>query len=89
MSFDTGFPVEHGKLLRTLGPDVQVNGGPHVGLLLHGTPDAIRAETRRILEEVKPESKKFIIREGNNLSPCTPPENIKAMYDTVLEYGRF
>lgn len=87
MSFDTGFPVNHGELLKTLGPDVEVAGGVHVAILRSGTPDEVRKETRRILEEVKPLSQKFIIEDANNLSPCTPEENIRAMYETVLEYG--
>jgi len=87
MSFDTGFPVNHGELLKTLGPEVEVAGGVHVAVLRSGTPEEVRKETRRILEEVKPLSHKFIIEDANNLSPCTPEENIRAMYETVLEYG--
>lgn len=88
-SFDTGFPVKHGELLRELGPDIQLYGGVHVDILLNGTAEQVEAETKRILEDVKPHSRKFIIKEANNLSPRTPPKNIAAMYEAVKKYGVF
>ena len=86
-SFDTGFPVRHGELAAELGPDVTISGGVHVDLLLGGTPQQVEAETRRIIGEVKPVTRRFIMREANNLAPCTPPENIAAMYEAVRQYG--
>lgn len=86
-SFDTGFPVDHGKLRAELGPDIQIHGGPHVNLLLHGTPDAVAAETRRILHSGVMAGGKFILREANNLAPRTPMANLQAMYDTCKQEG--
>lgn len=88
-SFDTGFPINFKKTLTELGLEVHVSGGVHVDILRAGTTEQVAAETRRILEEVKPLTRKFTIKEANNLSPGTPPENILAMYNTVLEYGRY
>lgn len=88
-SFDTGFPVKHGELLRELGPEVAVSGGVHVQLLRDGTPDRVAEETRRILADVKPQGKRFTIRDANNLVPCTPLENLESMYNTVRTYGYF
>jgi hypothetical protein len=48
-SFDTGFPVDFGRLRAELGPKVWISGGPHVALLKDGTPDRIEAEVKRIL----------------------------------------
>jgi len=87
--FDTGFPIHHGELVKDLGPDVTIYGGPHVQLLQSGTKEAVSAETKRIIGLVKPLTKKFVIRDANNLAPMTPLENIKAMYDTVKKYGRY
>lgn len=87
-SFETGFPIDHGEIVRELGPDVEVLGGPHIDLLLSGTPEAVREETKKILLDIKPH-KKFILRDANNLCPNTPPENIKAMYDAVKEFGKY
>lgn len=88
-SFDTGFPVDHGWLRRELGPEVRINGGPHVELLRSGTQEAIREETRRILRSGVMEGGKFVLREGNNLAPGTPEENVAAMYAACKEFGGY
>ena len=36
MSFDTGFPIDFGLVRQALGPEVTINGGPHVELLRQG-----------------------------------------------------
>ncbi len=83
--FDTGFPVRHGELARELGEKVTINGGPVVGLLLGGTPEQVYTETKRIIDEVRPYTRRFVMREANNLAPCTPDENIAAMYRAVKD----
>lgn len=87
MEFDTGFPIDHAKLTHQMGPKVQINGGPKVDLLLQGTPEQVEAETKRIIEAVRPNTRRFIMREANNLSPGTPEANLKVMYETVRKYG--
>jgi len=86
-SFDSGFPVRHGELVQALGPDIELLGGVHINLLLNGTPEAVADEARRILEEVKPHTRRFILKEANSLAPRTPPENMLAMYNAVKKYG--
>jgi len=88
-SFDTGFPVDFGALRRALGPEVTINGGVTVMLLKDGSPDEIRADVKRICESGIMEGGKFILREANNLAPCTPVENIAAMYEAAKEFGRY
>lgn len=88
-SFDTGFPVKHGKLCQELGPEVTIQGGPSAQLIRNGTPEEIERESRRILEEVKPVSRNFVFRDGNDIPPYTPMENIQALYDACLKYGRY
>ena len=88
-SFDTGFPINFKKTLEALSPETQMNGGVHVDILLHGTPDKTVNAVKSICEEVKPLSKKFVMREANNLSPKTPLENIGAMYEAVKKFGKF
>ena len=87
MSFDTGYPVKHGDLIKSLGQNVSINGGPAVSILQFGKSEDVEKETLRIINEVKPLTKRFIMREANNLSPCTPLENIEAMYKTVQMFG--
>ncbi len=86
-SFDTGFPVDHGQLRRDLGSDVYISGGPAIGMFITGTPEQLYAETRRILESGVKEGGRFGLREGNNLPPRVPLENLLAVYQACLEHG--
>lgn len=88
-TFDTGFPVDHGKLRTQLGPDVQINGGPTIMLLKDGKLDQIEAETKRICGSGVMEGKRFILIAANNLAPCTPIENTTALYEAGKKYGRY
>lgn len=88
-SFDTGFPVDFFELRRQLGPEVEILGGPTAMLLKDGTPDELEQEVVRILRSGITEGGRFILREGNNLSPGTPLENVRAMYETVRREGRY
>jgi uroporphyrinogen-III decarboxylase len=88
-SFDTGFPVDFGQLRRDLGPDVQISGGPTVMLLKDGTPAAIRREVERICKSGIMKGGRFILRDANNLAPCTPVENIAAFYEAGKTFGRY
>ncbi len=86
-AFDTGFPIDFARLRRELGPEVTIQGGPHIELLRTGTPEQVVEETRRILQSGILEGGRFILREGNNLAPGTPLENTEAMYRAAREYG--
>jgi hypothetical protein len=86
--FDTGFPIDLGRMREVLGPEVQINGGPTIMLLKDGTPAAIRAEVKRICECGVMKGGRFILREANNMAPLTPVENVAALYEAGREYGR-
>lgn len=85
--FDTGFPVDFGWLRRELGTDVRIFGGPHVELLRNATPERVREESKRILASGVLDGGLFVLREGNNLAPGTPLENIEALYSSARDYG--
>lgn len=87
-SFDTGFPVDFGRLREELGPGVRIQGGPNVKIVHRGTPCEIWEETRRILQTGALEGGLFVLREGNNLAPGTPLENTEALYYSGREFGR-
>ena len=89
MSFDTGYPVDHGELRRSLGPEVEIQGGPEVMVLKGGTAESVYERTRAILESGVMEGGRFILREGNNLPPGCPEANLEAMYRACLEHGRY
>ncbi len=86
-SFDTGFPVDHGRLRRELGPEVQIFGGPTIMLVKEGSLEKIDAEVRRICESGVLDGGKFVLIAANNLAPNTPVENIKALYGAGKKYG--
>jgi uroporphyrinogen-III decarboxylase len=88
-SFDTGFPVDFAALRETLGPEVEILGGPHVELLRRGPVEAIVNETRRVLQSGVMRGGRFVLREGNNLAPGTPAANVAAMYAACKEFGRY
>jgi len=85
--FDTGFPIDHGKLRQDLGEDVEIQGGTEIALLLNGTPERNYVRTREILQSGVMAGGRFILREGNNLPPNCPPANLEAMYAACLEHG--
>jgi len=88
-SFDTGFPVDHGRLREELGDDVEISGGPEVHVLLNGSADQVYERTRAILTSGVMRGGRFILREANNLPPRVPQENLAAMYRAALEWGNY
>ncbi|GMU94344.1 MAG: hypothetical protein AMXMBFR4_34020 [Candidatus Hydrogenedentota bacterium] len=88
-SFDTGFPVDFASLRRELGPEVEFYGGPHIELMRSGTPSQIYANAQEILESGIRKGGRFVLREGNNLAPETPLENIATLYRAAKEFGRY
>jgi uroporphyrinogen-III decarboxylase len=87
--FDTGFPVDHGALRRELGPEVELLGGPEVGLLLSGTPERVYARTQAILQSGVMAGGRFMLREANNLPPRVPEPNLKTFYQACLDHGGY
>ncbi|NIA20928.1 MAG: hypothetical protein GWP05_02920 [Anaerolineaceae bacterium] len=86
-TFDTGFPVDHGALRQALGEDIEILGGPEVMVLREGTAEEVYQKTRSILTSGVMAGGRFVLREGNNLPPCCPEENLAAMYRAALEFG--
>ena len=81
--FETGFPINFTNLRQQLGPDVTIHGGPNIMILRDGSAQEVQLETRRILRSGILDGGKFVLREGNNLAPHTPFENLAAMYQEV------
>jgi hypothetical protein len=88
-SFDTGFPVDHGALREQLGDEVEILGGPPVAALLDGTADQVYEQAGQILGSGVKRGGRFVLREGNNLPPNVPEENMAAMYQASLDFGRY
>lgn len=88
-SFDTGFPIAHGKLREELGLDVEILGGPHVELMRSAPAKAVYDCAKAILESGVRAGGRFVLREGNNLAPGTPLENIRMLYQAAKDAGRY
>jgi uroporphyrinogen decarboxylase len=77
-------------LKRQFGRDLTFYGGgvdtQHV--LPHGTPDEVRDEVRRRIDDLAPGGG-FIFNTVHNIQADVPPENIMAMWETLQEHGRY
>lgn len=87
--FDTGFPINFATLRDDIGDEVHINGGVHVDILQRGTPADVRAEVQRILHSGVTRGGRFIMKEANNLPPCTPEANLLAMYEATRAFGTY
>jgi len=88
-SFDTGFPINFHTLRDQVGDDVEIRGGVRVPDLLTCTSKEIYTKTRDILTSGIMRGGKFIMAEANDLAPCVPLENLKAMYAATKEFGTY
>lgn len=88
-SFDTGFPVDFAWVREQVGPKVEIKGGPPVAFLLEAKPAEVREKVKTILATGITRGGRFVLREGNNLPPGVPMENIWAMYEAGKEFGRY
>ena len=55
------------------------------GILVTGSPDDVRHEVRNLIDALGPGG--YILAPSHVLQPDTPPENLVAMYEEVMEYG--
>ena len=64
-------------------------GAINTQLVIEGTPDAVRAETRRILDLMKPGGGYVASPSHDYVLYETPVENVLALYDTVRTSGGY
>jgi uroporphyrinogen decarboxylase len=77
------------KLKADFGRDITFWGGfDQQQTLPFGTPEEVRDEARRLLDEFMPGGG-YVFAAGHNIQADVPPENIVALFDTVHEYGRY
>lgn len=66
--------------------DVLVMGNVDpAGELRNGTPDSVRAATRRVMESCS-RYPNFVVSSGCDIPPLTPRENIDAFFGAVEEF---
>ncbi len=82
--------MEPERLKRLYGRDVVLNGCLDTHhLLIAGTPDQVRRETRRVIQIMKPGGGYVASPSHDYLLPETGVENTLALYETVRECGAY
>lgn len=77
------------KLKREYGRHITFWGGfDQQRVLPFGTPEQVREEAKRLLDDFMPDGG-FVFCAGHNIQTGVPPENVLALFDTVYEYGRY
>jgi uroporphyrinogen-III decarboxylase len=83
-----GYQVDLHRIGRIMGGRVVLLGNIDPMLIHSGTPDEVRAATRRVIEILGP-YRGLIIQDGNNIPPGSPLRNINAMMEAAELYGRY
>jgi uroporphyrinogen decarboxylase len=80
--------MDSAELKREFGKDITFWGGgvDTQRVLGSGTPDDVRADTRKRIEDLAPGGG-FVFATVHNIQGNVPPENIMAMWETLQEYG--
>jgi uroporphyrinogen-III decarboxylase len=82
-----GWEVDLDLIGEVMGGRVVLLGNVSPLTIAHGTPDQVKAETRRVIEKLG-DYGGLIIQDGNNIAPGSPVENINAMMEAAEEYER-
>ena len=85
-AYHFGNAIDMKAMVEKFPEDVLVMGNVDpAGVLRLGTPEIVRAETLRIMNDCC-NHQNFVISSGCDIPPMTPWENIKAFFDAVDEY---
>ena len=85
-SYSVGNAVDMETTLKGLPADAVVVGNlDPAGVLRNGTPEEVRKEALKLLENCS-KYPNFVISSGCDMPPQTPIENIQAFFDAVEEY---
>lgn len=82
--------MEPGALKKRYGQRLSFWGGgcDTQRVLPYGTPADVRAEVRARIAALAPGGG-FVFNPVHNIQPLVPPENVVAMFDAALEFGRY
>jgi len=76
------------RLKREFGRDITFWGAVDTQTVLpRGSPVDVRSEVRRRIDDLAPGGG-YVLCAVHNIQPEVPPENIVAMYEAALEYGK-
>jgi len=82
-----GYEVDLDRIGEVMGGRVVLVGNVNPMLIHAGTPDEVRAATRRVIEKLGPRGG-LIVQDGNNIPPGSPVANINAMMEAAEAWGR-
>ena len=82
--------MDSAELKREFGKDIVFWGGgvDTQRVLGTGTPDEVRAEVKRRVEDFKPGGG-FVFNTVHNIQGNVPAENLIAMWEALREYGEY
>jgi uroporphyrinogen-III decarboxylase len=81
--------MEPAALKTAFGDRLLLMGAINSQLLIEGTPDAVRAETRRVLDIMKRGGGYVASPSHDYVLVETPVENVLALYETAHQYGTY
>lgn len=79
--------MDTAKLKREFGRDLVFWGGgcDTQKILPFGTPQQVREEVKRRVDDLGPEG--FVFAQVHNIQPGVPPQNLEAMWQAAAEFG--
>lgn len=80
--------MEPWRLKKEFGKDLTFFGGIDTQQLLYKNEQEVRDGVRDVIRTYAPGGG-FIFASSHNIEPDTPTENIPAMFETALEYGKY
>jgi uroporphyrinogen-III decarboxylase len=83
-----GYQVDLERVAAVMGGRVVLLGNVNPMLVREGPPERVREATRACIEKLAP-FKGYIVQDGANIPPGTPPEHINAMMEASELYGRY
>ena len=81
--------MDPADLKSEFGDQMLMMGAVDTQLLIEGTPQGARAETKRILDIMMPGGGYICSPSHDYLLPETPIENITELYKTIREFGSY
>jgi len=79
--------MEPERLKDEFGDGIMLMGAIDTQLIIETNPDLVRAETRRVLDIMKPGGGYIASPSHDYVLPETPLENVLAVYEVIREYG--
>ncbi len=83
-----GYQVDLDRVAKAMGGRVVLLGNVNPMVVHQGPPERILEETRRCIEKLAP-FKGYIVQDGANIPPGTPPRHINAMMEASERWGRY